>query len=161
MSMNRSVAELLTRLETQIAFHRERAAFHVEQEAFHRDKGGWHAAQLESLTGHLEAFRASAAVAAELAAAPAREKSEDPDAGARPKVTRLVERVLETLSPAEPFGQKRVTREVNQRFEGMLRRRVLPEQVSVVLRRMHRLGRIRSVRAGRPHWEALYVKERG
>ena len=161
MSTNRSVREILTRLESKIAFHRERAAFHKEQEELHRDKGAWHAAELETLTRHFEAFQATAGAAAELAEQPAPvQKSEEPDAGSRPKLTRLVERVLETVAPAEPFGQTRVTREVNQRFENVLRRRVDPGQVSDILRRMHRMGRLRSVRAGRPHWESLYVKER-
>lgn len=160
MSTNRSVKEILIRLETKIAFHRERATFHRDQEELHRQQGAEHAAQLGTLTEHFEAFQATAVAAAKLAEHPAPVPKSDDLVGPRPKLTRLVERVLETVSPAEPFGHNRVTREVNQRFESVLRRRVYPDQVSDVLRRMHRLGRIHSVRAGRPHWETLYVKER-
>ncbi len=160
MSTNRSVQEILIRLETKIAFHRERAAFHRDQEELHREQGARHAAELETLTQHFEAFQATAVAAAKLAEPPAPVPNSDDLVGPRPKLTRLVERVLETVAPTESFGHNRVTREVNQRFEGVLRRRVDPGQVSDVLRRMHRLGRIHSIRAGRPHWETLYIKER-
>ncbi len=161
MSTNRSVQEILIRLETKIAFHRERAAFHRDQEEIHREQGERHETELGTLTQHFEAFQATAVAAAKLAEHPAPVPKPDDLVGPRPKLTRLVERVLETVAATEPFGHNRVTREVNQRFESVLRRRVDPGQVSDVLRRMHRLGRIHGIRAGRPHWETLYIKERG
>ena len=48
---------------------------------------------------------------------------------------------------------------MNKHFGDRLRRPVDPGQISVVLRRLSRLGRIHQVRRGRPHWEALYVRE--
>jgi hypothetical protein len=52
-----------------------------------------------------------------------------------------------------------VCAEVNRRLGDLLRRPFELRQVSDVLRRFDRLGRIHLVRAGRPHWQALYTRE--
>jgi hypothetical protein len=59
-----SVAAILSSLETQIAEQRAQETFHAEREAFHRGSRERHAAELERLVQHFEAFKASAASAA-------------------------------------------------------------------------------------------------
>src|SRR5436305_411261 len=68
MSSQLSVAQVLANLEEQMRFHREREAEHAAQEAFHRDQRAVHAAEYETVARHYEAFKASAAGAAEIAA---------------------------------------------------------------------------------------------
>jgi hypothetical protein len=68
MSSQLSVAQVLTSLEQQMRFHREREAEHAAQEAFHRDQRALHAAEYETVARHYEAFKASASAAAEMAA---------------------------------------------------------------------------------------------
>jgi hypothetical protein len=68
--------------------------------------------------------------------------------------------ILDGKRPDERFGANGLSREVNQHFGGRLRRAVDAPQMSVVLRRLHHRGRIHQVRPGRPHQEALYVREK-
>lgn len=162
MSARTSIEEVLATLETQAAFHRERESFHAGQESLHREQRSHHAAELETITQRLEAFRAAAGAALDLAARTARPAEEDDhDLGPayRPRLARMVDKILQTKKPNERFGPNGLTDEVNQRFAKNLRTPVDVRQISVVLRRMHRLGKIHLVRRGRPHWEALYVRE--
>jgi hypothetical protein len=121
------------------------------------------------LKRRLEVFRAAATDALELAerdVLPGKRRSEpdleDVDLGSvsRPKLGRMVTLILESREPDERFGAIELSREVNERFRDRMRRAVDPAQMSVVLRRLHRRGRIHLVRAGRPYKEALYVRER-
>jgi len=66
MGSQTSLESVVSRLEAQIAFDKEREAFHAEQETFHREKRAAFAAEIEKLTGVLEAFKTAAATAAEL-----------------------------------------------------------------------------------------------
>jgi hypothetical protein len=75
-------------------------------------------------------------------------------------LSRLVNRVIEGKPVDERFGATAVTREVNRRFADILRRPATQRQVALALRRQARQGRIHQVRRGRPHYEALYVRER-
>jgi hypothetical protein len=71
----------------------------------------------------------------------------------------MAELVIGEKGASERFGPVGLTEEVNLRFGERLRRPVKAGQISTVLRRLHRKGRIHLVRKGRPHWEALYVRE--
>jgi hypothetical protein len=161
---------IVVRLEKQIAHHRERESFHAEQGAYHGEQQALHAAELTTLTSTLEAFKTSTAKATELAArdlvvAPALSTPAEPlraatsmDIGRKPSLTRMVERVIESRPPDESFGTNYITAEVNHRYGDRLRRPVKPKLVSIVLRRLAATGRLREVRKGRPHHEALYAR---
>lgn len=154
-------------LEKQIAHHREREAFHAEQSVHHGERQAQHAAELATLTATLDAFRTSAAKAAELAArgivtpAPSSQETlanQAMDIGLKPSMTRMVQRVIESRPPDEAFGVSSVTAEIKRRYGQRLRRPVQPKLVSIVLRRLAADGRLRTVREGRPHHEALYSR---
>src|SRR5688500_14839632 len=162
MSTNLSIKEVLARLEAQYALHQEREAFHAGQEALHREQRALHAGEMETLSRNLEAFRMAAEAVAGLASRAAVRLPGDEEAldtGRRGLLTRLITRVLEDKDGAERFGILGVTAELNRRFADKLRPPADPRQVSVVLRRFAHLGRIHLVRRGRPHHEALYVRE--
>jgi hypothetical protein len=164
MSTTWSVTAVLASLEAQAAFFREREAFHAGHEAHHSERRSAYAAELAEVNRRLEAFRAAAAEAIELAArqapaAPPDVKQADLGSASRPKLGRMVTLLLQEKEATEPFGPVGLAREVNQRFAERLRKPATAGQISVVLRRMRRLGKIHQARPGRPHWEALYVKE--
>ena len=165
METNRSIGEVLASLETQAAFHREREAFHAGHEEHHREQRSAHAAELEEINRRLDSFRSAAAEALDFAGRPAAPaaarslKEEDLGSASRPKLSRMVELVVRGKGAGERFGSVDLSAEVNQRFGERLRDRVKPGDVSGVLRRLERKGRIHLLRRGRPHWEALYVRE--
>jgi hypothetical protein len=164
MPSSLSLEAIVARLEAQIEFHREREAFHAQLEAQHGEQRAAHAAELETLTSNLAAFRAAAATAVELAArevalpSPPEPPVPDQDVGRRPSLTRMVARILEIKSPGDVFGTAAITREINHHYGKRLHRPVKQKLVSIVLRRMHVAGKLRQVREGRPHQEALYAK---
>jgi hypothetical protein len=162
MRANRSISEIVARLEAQAVVHRDREAYHAEQEELHRRQRTHHAAELEQITRRLEAFQAASAAVLELAdrivAPEPTEDGEDLGPAYRPKLGRMATKVIDALGAADRFGPALVTREVNRRFGKGLRKPVQLRQISVVLRRMHRYGRIHLVRQGRPHREALYSR---
>lgn len=80
------------------------------------------------------------------------------DIGRKPSLTRMVERVIESRPPDESFGTNYITAEINHRYGDRLRRPVKAKLVSIVLRRLAATGRLREVRKGRPHHEALYSR---
>lgn len=168
MAALRSVDEIMASLQEQVDFHGERERFHAAQEELHREQRGSHAAALEEARKRLEVFRAAAAEALDLAqrsAVPAKRQApafEDEDLGSasRPKLGRMVLLLLGEKRPDERFGAQELCSEMNERFGGRMRRFVDSTQTSVVLRRLHRRGLIHQVRPGRPHQEALYVRER-
>jgi hypothetical protein len=163
MGTNWSITDVVTKLEAQAAFHREREAFHAEHEESHRRERSLHAAELEQISARLEAFRAAATGALDLAGrstvAPAEERQEDFGPASRPKLGRMVVQMIEAKGTSERFGAKGLTQQVNRRFGPGLRRPLDEGQVSVVLRRLERTGRIQLVRRGRPRHEALYARE--
>src|ERR1044071_5496025 len=77
MSTALSVAEILDNLAKRIAWHREKAAFHAQQESHHREQSAFHTAELEKVTQHFEAFKATALAAADLAQAGAPQPEEE------------------------------------------------------------------------------------
>lgn len=155
-----SMAAIVERLEAQIEFHREQEAFHAEREAHHREQRTVHAAELETLTSNLAAFKASASKAAELA----RREIAPPPAPAVPSqdvgssLTKMVKRIVEIKTPSEVFGPAAITREVNQHYGNRLRQRATEKLVSIALRRMHAAGKLRIARQGQPHHETLYAR---
>lgn len=164
MTAEPSLSELLAKLEAQIAFHREREALAARQEALFREQRIAHGAELEALTRNVEALKAATRTAIELAgrSIPGLASPEpDPDGGRRQPLPRMVARVLESLPAAEPFGAARVTAELNRRYREKLRRPVKARLVSIVLRRLLAAGKLRPVREGRPHHEALYERPAG
>jgi hypothetical protein len=165
MKTNRSVGEILASLESQAGFHRERAAFHAGHEEHHKAQRSAHESELAEIERRLEAFRAAASEALELADRPAVAvpqpdvKQKDLGSASRPKLGRMVTLLLQDKGVSERFGPAGLTREVNERFGERLRRPVTVPQISIVLRRLQNQGKIHQVRQGRPHWEALYAKE--
>lgn len=163
MKANRSIADVLESLEKQAALHEERESFHAGQEEHHREQRSRHAARLEEIRRRLEAFRAAAVEALDLADEPvvraaAREEA-DLGPASRPRLGRMVDLIIESKGSGERFGPVTLCEELNRHFGDRLRRPADAGQISVVLRRLSRLGRIHKVRRGRPHWEALYVRE--
>lgn len=162
MAAKWSIDEVLGNLESQAGFFREREAFHARQEEHHRAQRSAFAAELAKVSQHLEAFRAAAGAAMELAGRdvtpPAAVLDEDLGSASRPHLGRMVEMIIAALPVDTRFGVKLLAAEVNRRFGERLRRPVEERQVSVVLRRLTRKRRLDLVRPGRPHWEALYVR---
>jgi len=152
-----SIERLLAQLERQLAYHREQEKLHSEQEAAHGEQRVRHAAESARISETVAALRSSLSSALGLVSASG-SGDEDLDTGHRRILTRLVARVVEEKLEDERFGGARVTEEVNQRFPDLLRKPVGVRNVSLVLRRLADSGRIRQVRRGRPHHEALYVR---
>jgi len=165
LKTNRPIGEVLATLEAQAKFHREREAFHAEHEAHHREHRAAHAAELEEILRRLETFRAAATEALDLADRPGAASSaqsldeEDLGSRTRPKILPMLKLVIADKAPDEQFGPIGLTGEVNRRFGQRMRWPVKAGQVSTALRRLEQKGIVRLVREGRPHWEALYVRE--
>lgn len=164
MATERSFESIFAWLDAQIAYDREKEAFHGQQEAFHREQRALFTTELEKLTAIREAFATAADTAIDLAsrakALPPVKPS--PDIGRRkPSLTKMVVRVIEIRPAGEPFGPNAITREINRHYGERLRRPVRTKLVSIVLRRMAADGRIRSVRLGKQHQEALYARKEG
>ena len=168
MSSQLSVAKVLANLEAQMALHKEREAYHAQQEVFHRDQRALHAAGLETVTTHFEAFQAASGGAAEIAgrveaaaqaaAVQAEEPVEPWSRGKRPQPGPLVIRLIEGLQPGQVFGASWVAQEVNRRFSRALPRPLDTRLASAVLRRLVVAGGVRLVQAGGPHHEAGYTR---
>jgi hypothetical protein len=162
---NRSIGEILSSLEAQASSLREREAFHAKHEAHHREHRTAYAAELEEILRRLEAFRKAASEAVDVADRPGVAASvqslqeESVGSPSRPMVHRMLEIVIADQGAGEHFGPAGLTGEVNRRFGQRLRRPVKAGQVSTALQRLERRGVIHLVRKGRPHWEALYVRE--
>ncbi len=168
MSSQLSVAKVLANLEAQMALHKEREAFHAQQEVFHREQRALHAAGLETVTQHFEAFQAASGGAAEIAARveaasqaaalQAEEPVEPWTRGKRPQPGPLVIRLIEGMPDGEVFGASRIAAEVNRRFSKALPRPLDTRLASAVLRRLVNSGWIRLVTAGFAHHEAMYTR---
>lgn len=160
MKSDASLNQVVAVLETRLAACREKEAAHAEQEKRHREQRELFAAEAESLERSLQAFRAAAAEALELAGRQlaATPLPPDEEGGGKLYKARMVSRVLELRDSAEPFGVTAITAAVNQRYRNRLKEPLEPGQVSVVLRWMSRTGRLRVVQKGKPFREALYVK---
>ncbi|HEV2852112.1 MAG TPA: hypothetical protein VHC97_04840 [Thermoanaerobaculia bacterium] len=165
MASPRSLSEIVTALESTLAFHREREAFYGGQLRELEEQRAHHAEQIATLSRKLETLKTAAAEVEEIAervlpASPPSPPPAAPDPAPAGKVyiARLVTRIVEEKKGGEPFGISAITAEVNQRYRDRLRHPIDRRQVSVVLRWMLRTGRLRSVQKGRPFHESLYVK---
>lgn len=159
MSTSLSVAQILENLEKKLAFHRDQETLHTQQEAFHREQRVVHGAEIEKVAQHLEAFKAVALPAAELATPLAPPPlPEELDLGVKPLISRLVTRVVASRPAGETFGSSHVAAAVNQRYASKLRRPVSPRTVSVTLRRLRDTSQIHEVQEGKAHHEAIYAK---
>jgi hypothetical protein len=164
MAAERSIEEILALLDTQIAHDREKEAFHAQQEELHREQRARFAAELERLTAVRESLQTAADAALDLvrrgAALPPSKPS--PDIGRRkPSLTKMVTRIIEIQPAGQTFGPNAIARAINHHYGDRLRRPVYTKLVSIVLRRMAADGRVRSVRPGKPHKEALYMRKEG
>ncbi|HJX26444.1 MAG TPA: hypothetical protein VJ885_00915 [Thermoanaerobaculia bacterium] len=163
MSRILSVPEIIASLEKQVAAHREQEARHAEREAFHREQRETHASELEALTRRLDEFRAAAAAAMDLALrdpAPAPGppvEEEDYGPASRPNLRKMVWRVLTDLGPDRSIGAGWIAGEINRRFGHRLRKQVAVAQISAVLRRLERRGKVQLRRPGKPYHEARYA----
>ncbi len=157
-----SLPDLLADLAAKLAFHRREEQLAAEQEAIFRDRRTFHGAELERVAQTYEALRTSVAAAQEIAArkVPAEVPAEDLGTRNRPKLTRMIARVLEDLPKSARIGARQVTAEVNRRFGPHLRKPADSERVSIALRRMAEAGRLHQLRKGRPYNEALYTREK-
>src|SRR6185436_8311979 len=141
MTSNRSVADIVASLESQLAFYREKEEQHAQQEAFHREQRTLHGAEREKIERALEAFGVAVSGALTLAertlARPARDESgADLGSASNPRLGKMVELILADKGEDEHFGPVGLAAEVNRRFGKRLRRSVEARQISVVLRRM-------------------------
>lgn len=165
MSGSMSLTEVVTKLEAQITYHREREAFHAGEKARHAAEQARHAEQLEQLSQRYEAFTAAVALVEPVLNLPepsaAAQPRKDAELGDRPKVAQAVVRVLDDWPAATPFGAPEIAAEVNRRFAGKFRRPLTARAVSPFLRRRHRAGVLDCVRVGRPVHGALYRKRTG
>ena len=164
METTLSVAAILSSLEAQIAEQREQEAFHAERETFHRGLRERHVAELERLVQHFEAFKASAASAAELAVRrPAAPPPPPPDdslpPGRKVSINKLVVKVIEGKGLQEPFGPREIAEEINRRFGGKLKKLIDVPQVSVSLRWLASTRRVFRLKKGRPHSGSQYVRQ--
>lgn len=161
MAVTMSPERLLAELEKQLAHHRQREAFHAEQEGAHRERRERHAEEAARIAQTAETLRASLTTALGIVAPTLAEQTrdQDMDTGHLRILTRLVNRVIEGKPGDERFGAVAVTDEVNRRFANILGMPATQRQVALTLRRQARKGRIHQVRRGRPHHEALFVRE--
>lgn len=157
-----SVQEIIASLESQQALHRDREAHYAAQEAANREKREHHAAELEEITRRLEQFRATAAAAVEqaqkarpVAVPPLQEEDYGP--ASRPRLNRMVRKVLTEVTPGQTICPNWVVQQLNRRFGDHLRTRVETPQVSAILRRMHTLGELEKQRQGKPWHENRYA----
>jgi len=160
MSTKLSIAEILAKLEARIEFHRRQASHHVERETWHREQSTHHSAELEKVLARFEAFKATAAEAAELAV-----ESVIPQMGPvddlpprRFTKAKLILRVVEDQEEGKPFNATQIAAEVNRRFRERLKRPVDKRVVATALRRLRDAGEIRELVAGRSFHEAQFSR---
>jgi len=162
-----SVDEIVVSLEAEAAVHREKVAHYAEQEAFFREKRSHHETELEAITRRLEEFRAASAAALELVkrlaprqdpAAGPPEEGMDIGPASKPRLTKIADSIVAELTPNQNFGPGWLAAEANRRHGEKLRKPVTARQMSDVLRRLARQGRLRQVREGKGRYEARFVR---
>lgn len=153
--MSFTVPQVLEALEAQIAHHQEREAFHAGQEAAHREERARHAAELERIRRHYENLRESLGAVEGFAG----RKPQSLERAGRASLTRLVGLALADLEPDRPFTASDLAAEVDRRFGDRLKKPAERHLVAIALRRLHKRGRLRLVRKGRPHTEAVYARQ--
>lgn len=165
MGSNLSVAEMLARLEAKIAHHQEKRDLHASQEAQHAEQKEIHDTELRKVRERFEALKTAFAAAGEIlgnvppAPPPPAPLRLDEMQGRGLWVSRLMQRVIDSLAPDEVFGASRLIREIESRWGSELRRRIATRSASSTLRRWAAHGKIHLVRDGTSHYESLYTKK--
>jgi hypothetical protein len=164
LSSELSVAQILANLEKQMAFFKEKEADHAKQEAFHREQRAVNAAELEAVSKHYEAFKATAEAAAAaaartVAAPPPPQQAPAPPVPVTPRLPHeLIERLIAHSQPGETFTSSKVAAEVNRRYPSELKKPLEQPTASVCLRRLAAYGTVRLVKKGTAHVQAVYTK---
>ena len=165
MGPNLPVGEMLARLKTKIAHHKEQGEVHARQEAVHAEKRALHEAEHRKAVELYETLQATSAAADELIVdvrptLPA-ELPKEVAKGGWHWIAKLMELVIETKAPGEAFGATSLIREIYERWGPQLRHGIDPRSAAVTLRRWAAEGRLDVVRKGRAHHEGLYTKPPG
>jgi hypothetical protein len=163
MTKQWSIQEIVASLEAEAAVQQERRDHFAEREAYYREHRMRHEAELEAITRRLDEFRSASAAAVELVSRLAPRSGPPQEAfdigpASKPRLTKIVEAILAELTPDQAVGPGWLTQEVNRRHGDRLRKHVTPRQISDVLRRLARYGRLREVRKGKPRYEARFVR---
>jgi len=164
MSSNLPIAEMLARLETKIAYHKEREDLHAREEAVHAEQRALHGAEHRKSVEQREALKAVSAAVGELIAGvrpvlrPAAELPEKVTRGRGHWISVLLERVIEVKAPGEAFGATSLIAEIEGLWGSQLREEIDPRSAAATLRRWADDGVLEVVRKGRSHHEGLYAK---
>lgn len=163
MSSNLPVAEMLARLETKIAFHKEREDLHAREESKHAEQRAMHAEEHRKAAEQLEALKSAAATTGELIAGikpPPKfgPLSERAVKGKGHWIAELLEMVIGAKAPGDVFGATSLIDEILERWGDQLREGISPRSVATTLRRWAADGRLDVVRKGTSHTEGLYRK---
>jgi len=162
MSSSLPVGEMIARLETKIALHREQEELHAKAEAAHAQQRSLHGAELRKASEQLEALKTVSAAVSELIAdvkPPSRLAGTVPlksDQGHW--VATLLKRVIEEKEPGEVFGATSLIAEIEKLWGSRLRHQIDPRSATAALRRWGVRGRLDVVRKGTSHREGLYTK---
>ena len=76
----------------------------------------------------------------------------------KPRLTRILDAIVADLGKDQHFGPAWLAEEANRRFGSKLRKPVTSRQMSDVLRRLTRTGRLRQVRKGKGRYEARFMR---
>ena len=161
MSSNLPVGDMIARLETKIAFHREQEELHAKAEAAHAEQRSLHGAELRKASEQLEALKTVSATVSELIAdvkLPSRLAGTVPlKSGQGHWVAVLLKRVIAEKEPGEVFGASSLIAEIEKLWG---RQPIDPRSATATLRRWGASGRLDVVRRGTSHREGLYTKPR-
>jgi len=165
MSSSLPVGEMIARLETKIAFHREQEELHAKAEAAHAEQRSLHGGELRKASEQLEALKTVSAAVSELIAdvkpPSSRLAATVPlKSGQGHFVAVLLKRVIEEKEPGEVFGATSLIAEIEQLWGSRLGLKVDPRSAGATLRRWGVRGRLHIVRKGTSHREGLYTKPR-
>jgi hypothetical protein len=151
--------DVLGHLDERIAFHREQEALHAGKVDLHQAERQAHATELARLLAHREKVSHAAEATDDLAVslpAPLVLQHEDFGPKTRPRIRKMVERLIQLENPETPIGSITLAQRINQVFGDRIQGRIAPEQVSAALRRLAKDGRLKIVRPGGSHRETLY-----
>jgi fumarylacetoacetate (FAA) hydrolase family protein len=165
MSSSLPIAEMIARLETKIALHREKEELHAKEEAVHAQQRALHGAEHRKAAEQLEALKAVSAAVGELIAdvRPVLRAGTLPEKVKRGKghwISDLLERVIEAKAPGEVFGATSLIAEIGGLWGPQLRHRIDSRSAAATLRRWAAYGLLDVVRKGTSHREGLYTKPR-
>jgi hypothetical protein len=162
MSSSLPVGEMIARLETKIAFHREQEELHAKAEAAHAEQRSLHGAELRKASEQLEVLKTVSAAVSELIAdvkPPSRLAGTVPlKSGQGHWVSVLLKRVIEEKEPGEVFGASSLIAEIEKLWGTRLIPKIDPRSATAALRRWGARGRLDVVRHGTSHRESLYTK---